>query len=438
MAKIIGLKVSNVKRLRAVELRPDGGLVVIAGKNEQGKTSLLDSIAYALGGKSLVPAEPVRKGERRARIEVQIDDPPLRVVRTFDAAGGSKLTITDTDADGEKKRSPQAILDALVGKLCFDPLAYGRLDPPKQAAILRELAGVDTTILDRKRAELFAERTEQNREAKRLRARLDAAPHHDDAPDAEVSVVDLAAQLEQAAETKRSNDDVRASVPKAREAHEDAKRELAECDRIIAELEQRLVAARENREHRAADVRARLTELRTAEEKVAALVDPDTAPIREAMSRAEETNRKVRENAARKALAAEHATAERRSQELSDAIEGIDAQKREMLESASFPVPGLGFDEDGVTYQGVPLEQASGAERLRVSVAMAVAMNPRLRVLLVRDGSLLDDDSMALLAHLAEEHSVQLWMERVGDRDPGAIVIEDGVVRGSEEEDAAE
>lgn len=108
-----------------------------------------------------------------------------------------------------------------------------------------------------------------------------------------------------------------------------------------------------------------------------------------------------------------------------------------MLEEASFPVVGLGFDEDGVTFEGVPLDQASQAQRVRVSVAMGIAMNPELRVLLVRDASLLDDESMGMIAQMAEDADAQLWLERVGDGDAGAIIIEDGAVRFSTE-DAAE
>lgn len=99
------------------------------------------------------------------------------------------------------------------------------------------------------------------------------------------------------------------------------------------------------------------------------------------------------------------------------------------LEKAAMPVPGLGFDDDGVTYGGVPLDQASGAEQLRVSLAIAMACSPTLRDIWIKDGSLLDDDSLEALRQLASEKDYRVWVERVGDGDDGALIIEDGAVR---------
>ena len=108
-------------------------------------------------------------------------------------------------------------------------------------------------------------------------------------------------------------------------------------------------------------------------------------------------------------------------------IEAIDAEKAAMLAAATFPVDGLGFGADGgVTFQGVPLAQASGAERIRVSMAVALAANPEIRVVLIRDASLLDEDSMAAVVAMAEAADAQVWLERVGTADPGAVVIVDG------------
>ncbi|MGN8821735.1 hypothetical protein ACTNC1_12740, partial [Atopobiaceae bacterium HCP3S3_A4] len=96
--------------------------------------------------------------------------------------------------------------------------------------------------------------------------------------------------------------------------------------------------------------------------------------------------------------------------------------------SATFPVEGLGFDETGVTFKGVPFSQASSAEQIRVSLAMAMALNPTLRVIRILDGSLLDDDSMQMVADAAKEGGYQVWIERVSDPSESAIVIEDGEV----------
>ncbi|MCA9529419.1 MAG: hypothetical protein KC543_04710, partial [Myxococcales bacterium] len=117
---------------------------------------------------------------------------------------------------------------------------------------------------------------------------------------------------------------------------------------------------------------------------------------------------------------------------LTASLAEIDEEKRAAIERAEFPLEGLGFAEEGVTLGGIPFAQASAAERLRASVAIGLALHPDLRVLLVRDGALLDDDSLKLVAEMAAAHEAQVWVERVGDGDPGAIIIEDGAVRADE------
>ena len=106
-----------------------------------------------------------------------------------------------------------------------------------------------------------------------------------------------------------------------------------------------------------------------------------------------------------------------------------------MIASAEFPVEGLGFDETGVTMNDLPFVQASDALKLRVSVAMGMKMNPELRVLLIRNGSLLDEDNLAMIAEMAEESNSQVWLEKVGKSDDVTVLIEDGMVA---EEEAAD
>jgi DNA repair exonuclease SbcCD ATPase subunit len=412
---IVELRVENLKRLRAVTITPDGDLVVLSGANGQGKTSVLDAIAMALGGGSQIPTEPIRRGAERAEVVVDLGE--LIVRRTFTAAGGGQLVVQNRE--GARFQSPQTMLDALVGRLAFDPLAFSREKPARQAEILRELVGLDLAPLDTKRAELYAERTAVNKRAASLRARFEAMPKHE-APAEPVDVGELAAELQRA---NQHNEKVGASCRAAIASAADC---AAQRKRVETLREQLATAEQVLAERVAADARLQAA-MREAKEV-------DTTALLEQIRGAESTNRLVRENHQRQAAAAEHAVAERQSAELTEQIEAVDQQKASAIAAAPMPVPGLGFGADGVvTLNGLPLEQASAAERLRVSVAIGLAMNPRLRVLLIRDASLLDRESMRLVADMARAAGAQLWLERVEVDDQTTVLIEDGQVAGEAE-----
>lgn len=420
---IVELRAENVKRLQAVTVRPDGAVVLIGGQNAQGKTSLLDSIEMALGGGKTIPVEPVRRGARKGRIVVDLGE--IVVERTFSPKG---TALEVRNAEGVPQKSPQALLDSLTAKVCFDPLAFAREEPAKQDAILKQVLGLDFGELDGKRARLYAERRDANRDAKAIEARLDAAPLHAGVPTEEVSVSDLMAELDRMRAVEEEHRAQREKLEAARSHHAEMVEDCAETERLIIEAEERLAALKQDRTEKRASVEAANLELDRRRKTVDAIVEPDTSSVRERIATAEHTNAKVRQNRARKELESELRAASDRADKLSAAIENIDAEKQERLAAAEFPVPGLGFDETGPTLGGIPLSQCSQAERLRVSVAIGAALHPRVRVMLVRDGSLLDDRSMGLLAELAGETGSQLWIERVGDKDESAIIIEDGLV----------
>jgi len=178
--------------------------------------------------------------------------------------------------------------------------------------------------------------------------------------------------------------------------------------------------------------------IKESEKVVGSLIDPDLADIRKRISQAEMINERVRLAKDRAALDAQLQTIKKSSEELTEKLTEIDQRKANLLSEAKFPVPGLGFDGDEVTLDDLPLQQASSAEQLRVSVAMGLALNPKLRVMLVRDGSLLDEESLAMVAKMSEEADAQIWIEQVDRGQKVGVVIEDGHVEGVEEPEMEE
>lgn len=423
---IVELRAENVKRLHAVTIRPDGAMVIVGGKNAQGKSSTLDAIEMALGGGATIPPDPIRHGARKGRVVLDLGE--LVVERNFTTKG---TTLTVTAADGTPQKSPQALLDGLCSSIAFDPIAFARMPEKEQDSVLKRVLGLDFAELDAQRATSFASRTDAKRELKGLEARLDAMPALEaGVPAKEQSAADILAEIEKYQAARADNAKARAFVEELEREHRGLGSDLVALDKQIAAIEATLAEAKTDRESVAE--RRDKTEA-TIQRKcleVAALVDPDLDEPKARLASMEATNRKVRAALERKRLEDEVRAADQLADKLSAQIEAIDDRKTELLASAKFPVEGLGFGVDGPTLNGAPLQQASQAEKLRLSVAIGAALHPRLRVMLLRDGSVLDEDGMRQLAELAAEHSLQLWVERVGDRDASAIVIEDGMVRG--------
>jgi hypothetical protein len=415
--RIVGLRAENFKRLRAVEITPKGDLVQITGKNAQGKTSVLDAVWAALGGKSQIPAKAVRKGSEKATIRLDLGE--IIVTRTI-TEKGTDLTVESPD--GARFKSPQTMLDAMMGALTFDPLAFTRMTPKAQAEQLRAIAKIDIDLdaMDGLNRRDFELRTAATRDGKAARAAGEAIPEM-----AIPAKIDTGALLDKMGEIQEQAG--------ARQ-REEFKRQGE--DRKIAEGEARADAIMEQIKGLSAELE-RVHEWLTKAKNAVAERTPlpeveDAVELRATIGRAEEHNRQADLIAAQQAKRAEHLQAaaahEQRAQALTEAIEARNKQKSEAIAAAQMPVPGLGLQDGEVTYNGLPFEQASGAEQLRISTAIAMAANPRIRVIRISDGSLLDSDSLKLLAEMATQGDYQIWIEMVDSTGKVGISIEDGAV----------
>ncbi len=415
--KIVSLAAENFKRLRAIMIKPDGSTVIVGGKNGAGKSSALDAIRAALGGKKHCPEEPVRRGAKKAQIVLESEE--LTVTRTFSKKG---TALEVTAKDGTTFASPQAMLDKLVGSLSFDPLEFSRMKPPAQSEVVRRLVGLDFSELDEKRANLYADRTMAGRDLKSAVALLDTLPIVE-APESEVSVSNAMQELTRRRTVNNSNAETR----------EDLLQFTRDTDRLterLAEIEGDL--DRLSKEHRETKNRrnSRNEQFHKQSNEIGKLKDEDTAEIEAVIEGAEETNRKVRAVADRERAGAQHDKLAAAMVILNRKIESIDEEKAEAIQSAKYPIDGLQVTDDGVELNDLPFEQASSAEQLRCSVGMGLALNPELKVLLVKDGSLLDEDSLKLIAEMATAADAQVWIERVGKGDECTVIIEDGSIEG--------
>lgn len=407
--KIIKLESENVKRVKAVEIKPDGAIVRVTGKNANGKTSVLDSILYALGGEREIPSEPVRKGARKAHIRLDMGD---MVVERNITAKGSYLKVS---AKGKSVGSPQKMIDSMVGRLSFDPLAFSREAPKKQAEVLRMLAGLDLSEYDAKESAMMEERREATIAGKSLAARLDAldAPPAD-LPEQPVDVGDIHQAMSEAA-AKNSEIEV-------------AERALATIDDDLARTRVQLKSAEETVARLRADVSRYEAEGTEAAKRRAALGDKqDIAGMASQINEAHTINRAIEAAVQYRELAAEVEEAREALRRRNKAIESLREERASAIAAAKYPLDGLGISDEGeVMFNSLPLSQASLAEQLKISTAVAMALNPKLRVLRITDGSLLDSDSMRVIESLAKDNDYQVWIEQVDETGEVGFYIEDG------------
>lgn len=407
--KVTNLRAENYKRLVAVDITPAGNVVTISGRNAQGKTSVLDALWAALAGgdASRATQQPIREGQDTAVVRLDLGDIVVTRRWTKDDAG----TLTVESADGARYSSPQKLLDDMLGRRAFDPLAFVRQTAKDQVATLVSTVELpfDPAQLEGQRKAVYDRRTEVGRDVAKLEAQLGAFPAVDSTlPDAEVSSREVLDEIEAARERN-------ARVDREIDA-------LGSRQGIVEQAHEALAMAQEAvrlAEHDYADQKAIVQEL---PERV------DVAAITARLDGLETLNARVRAQQHRAAVAAE--LSDRRTLHAQHEIKlrEIEKQKADALASVKFPVPGLSFDDSGVTFNGIPLGQASAAEQLRVSVALAMAANPKLRVLRILDGSLLDTESMQIIADLAAENDYQVWVEVVDESGKVGVVIEDGQV----------
>lgn len=416
MSRIVRLESENVKRISAVEITPQGQLVVIGGNNGAGKSSVIDSIEWALGGKSHVEDMPIRRGEQKAHTIVETPDYIVKRTYVAQEDGGFNSYLTVTTAAGGKVTNPQGVLDALIGDLSFDPLAFVGLPTKDQRTSLVKMAGLDFGRLDTQRNESFEHRKVVRREIKDLEAQLGAIELTPDLPEQPIQVSDLIVELTERQNHNRERDKQANIIKQAEELVQRRERELREAETNLASAQAVLAGY-----------------------MATPLPEPmDEAEVSTLIAQADATNAKIRANIQAKDLQNQIDRKQQAVAQCNHRIEQIDNDVANAIKGAKFPIEGLAVTDDGITIAGVPFEQCSTAEQIKLSVAIGIAMNPGLRVLLVRQGSLLDDNSLELVRDLAAQHDAQVWMERVSTGDEVSVIIEDGHVKGMKPAEVAD
>ena len=430
--RIIKLTAENIKKLKAVDFTPNQFVNRVSGANGSGKTSILDAIEWALTGTSNVPSQPVRKGSQKAVIQLDLGD--VVVTRRF-MEGGSRNGTLALEAKDNKSRyqGPQEILDKLMGKISFDPLEFIRMHPSKQFEVLYSLVlpDVDVKTLNIQKHPDYLKRRELKKEVTALETRRDAILVPDNLP---MDKRDEAGLLKQLGEVGEHN----ARIEREKRQREDIQRKADDMIKSVEAKEERIKALRAQiatMEAEAKEDRAIYSGTLKTIAKWEPLAEPkNAAHYTEAITQAKALNAAIDKRILRDELQKEIDAIDKRVETLSDALDKFEAANTKAIEEAHFPVEGLAFGDEEVIYEGLPFNQVSNADQIRASVAIGMAANPKLRIMRIKDGSLLDDKSLELIASMSWEKDFQLFVECVDTTGKVGVYLEDGEVKAINDE----
>lgn len=413
--KISSLELENVKRVRALSLEPTtDGLTVIGGGNGQGKTSVLDAIAWALGGNRKRPDRPTRDGSATpAQLRVELSN-GIVVERK-----GKNGALTVTDPEG--RRAGQALLDSFVEELAIDLPRFMAMSDREKAGELLGVVGIGEELerLDRDLERARSARLAKGQE-KRAKAKVaEEAPWYPDAPEEPVSAADLLAEQQAAQATNMENERIRAAADRAERDHERAVSELSEAERALAAATERAEAAR-----RAASAASEAA--KAAREMADACADADTTDLDVRIGEVDRVNEMVRANRERARLQAEADDAEAQYRELNEDCDELQRSRVALLEGADMPLDGLSVEDGRLMYRGAAWGEMSGSEQLRVATAIVRCVKPECGFVLVDKLEQMDPSMLREFGEWAQSQGLQVIGTRVATDETCTVVIEDG------------
>lgn len=413
--KINKLEIENVKRVKAVKLEPTAnGLTVIGGKNAQGKTSVLDSIAWALGGENFRPTNAARNESALP--------PHLHVVLSNGLVverKGKNSTLTVTDPTG--KKSGQKLLDSFVEKLALDLPKFMNSSNKEKAKIMLNIIGMGDQLfeLERQEKELFDERTAIGRIADQKKKYAKEMMYYPDAPKELVSASDLIRQQQEILARNGENQ-------KKRDRLGALKSELVNVNSRIGELRDQ-ISSLTHMLHELDDKRQDIEhDIKIGETDVLDLMDQSTEELEENISNIDNINRCVRANLDKDKAEEDARDYERQYDSLTQKIEDLRKQKQEMLQSADMPLEQLSVENGELTYKGKAWDCMSGAEQLKVSTSIIHRLNPECGFILMDRLEQMDTDTMKEFGTWIEKEGLQVIATRVSTGEECSIIIEDG------------
>lgn len=404
--KIQKLEVQNIKGIQNIEVHADPDLNEISGDNGEGKSSLLDSILYAIGGGKNIDDHALRNGQKKGEITIDVGD--FVIKRTF-TEKGSYLKVQNVDG----KMMNQGDLDGFFDIIAFDPLRFANSKTNEQKEMLFSLM----SAADKQKVGHYTKSVEELAQDRTLKGREKKNFSEVELPEdvERVDVGDLLKQIDEIANGNKKSDQYNIKVNE----------NLQNVDEINTKIE---------------DMKNEINALeKEKQQSVEWLKDNGKVPLdlqgdkyqKEKLANAEEINRKADEydrilksNKQGEVLAIEY-------DKLTERIKKGKLAIQDIYKNGSLPFKEVLIEDDQVTFRGKDIKNLSSAEKIKLSTGIAVAMNPDLKIIIIKDGALLDKKSFNVLKKFVADKGFQLWIETVGEgNSDNAIIIKEGLING--------
>lgn len=406
--KINELLIENVKRVKAVQFEPSAdGLTIIGGRNGQGKTSVLDAIAWALGGNNYKPSVPERDGALvPPNLHIELSN-GLIVERK-----GKNSTLKVTDPNGNK--SGQQLLNEFVSTLALDlPKFINGSDKDKADSLLKILGISDVlALLDTKENQLYAQRTEVGRIADRKKKAADEMPMYPNVPKEPVSATELIKQQQEILARNGENERKRQDAARYEQMLAEAQIAFDEAKAALQKAEKDCLTARKSAED---------------------LHDESTAELEKNLAEIEALNIKIRANSTKEAAEVEANNLQQEYDGLTEQIESVREERNKLLDSAELPLPGLSVKDGKLIYNNMPWDGMSGSDQLKVATAIVRKLNPQCGFVLMDKLEQMDLETLQEFGVWLKQEGLQVIATRVSTGDECSIIIEDGMVKGDTE-----
>lgn len=413
---INSLELENVKRIKAVTITPtEKGLNIIGGNNRQGKTSVLDSIAWALGGENFRPSKPTREGSTiPPYLKIQLSN-GIVVERK-----GKNSSLKVTDPSG--KKAGQTLLDDFIEKLALNLPKFMNSSNKEKANILLQIIGVGEQLAqyEIQEKELYQERLTVGRIADQKKKYAKEQMYYADVPDDLISPQDLINQQQEILAKNGENQRKRERVHQIEYQVSTFEQEYAALMKQIKAKKIELDKARED--------------LSIAKMDALDLIDQSTDELEKNLADIEETNRKVRANLDKQKAEEDAKQYDEQYDSLTVKIENVRKQKMDLLNHADLPLPGLSVEDGELTYNGNKWDGMSGSDQLKVSTAIVRKLNPKCGFVLLDKLEQMDLDTLNDFGQWLKNEGLQAIATRVSTGDECSIIIEDGMVKQVQEE----